>query len=190
MAYTSNSVVNEALNAIGYDGPAVTGTAPSFDSSTPGQIAANVYAPSVAAVARSHGWAFTRTAASLTTTGNAAPFPWSYEYTYPANCVDLWQVTPASLTDPYNPIPVDWARGIALVSSVQTSVIWTNVQNAHAVYNGNPLESTWDPLFHQAVVNYLAYRFAVANLGKPDLCQMYIEQFGQMAQVAATRDDQ
>ncbi len=190
MTYTSTSVVNEALAAIGYDGAPVTGAAPNFDSSIPGIIAAEVYSPCVEAVARAHQWSFARTTAALSATGNAAPFPWSYEYAFPAYCVDVWQLSPSSITDRFNPTPVTWARGISVVSGVQSSVIWTNLASARAVFNGNPHESAWDSIFHQSVVNYLAHRFAIANLGKPDLMAAYLEEWGQTMQLGIGRDDQ
>lgn len=190
MAATSQQVVNEALNLIGYDGPAITGVAPTFDSSTAGLVAANVYAPSVAAVARAHAWSFARTVAALVATGNTAPFPWSFEYAFPANCVDVWQVTPQSIVDSNNPAPTAWARGTRVVGGNAVSVIWASGSPANAVFNSNPPESTWDPIFRQAVVDYLAHRFAIANLGKPDLQASYLEEFGQKMQIGMQRDDQ
>jgi hypothetical protein len=187
---TSTQVVNEALNYIGYDGPAVSGVAPNFDSSNPGQIAQNVYAAAVAAAGRMNNWDFPRTFARLGLSGNNAPWPWAYEYDYPANCVEIWQITPLSgPSDPNNPIPVTWARGIAQVSNVQSSVIWTDQQYACAFFNGNPLEATWDALFRALVVRYLASAFAMANLGKPDVAQSYFDSVGGMLQIGAARTD-
>src|SRR5271165_2273917 len=123
MATTSQDVVNEALAWIGYDGFPVSGPAPNFDSSTPGQIAQRTYPYAVAAVSRINSWSFPRTVATLVVTGNTAPFPWPYEYGFPANCIDVWQLMPTSLADHNNPVPVAWARGISIVSSVQSSVI-------------------------------------------------------------------
>ena len=187
-AGTSQNVVNEALALIGYDGFPVSGPAPNFDNSVPGKIAQAVYPYAVAAVARINSWSFPRTVATLAATGNAAPFPWSVEYGFPAGCIDVWQI--ASPSDgPNNPIPRSWARGVATVSLVQSSVIWTNLSPAVAIYNSNPLESAWDQLFWETVVTYLAARFALADLGKPDLGAFYIEQWRQMIPLAAERTD-
>ena len=187
----STNVVNEALNCIGFDGSPVTGVSPNFDTSTAGQVAAKSYAPIVAAVARMLDWDFTRTTSVLSLSGNPAPAPWvgGFEYLYPANCAQLWQLLP-SVTGPlFNPTPVTWSRGIATVSSVQASVIWTYLASAWATFDGNPLEQTWDSLFRQSVVNLLAVRFANAALGKPDMATFYTETFGPMLQLSRDRMD-
>jgi hypothetical protein len=185
----SSAVVNEALYLIGFDGPAVTGAAPNFDSSTAGQAAATLYATAVEAVARMHAWDFARTSSILSLTGNLAPFPWAYEYNFPANCVQVWQLAPASLCDANNPYPINWLRGAAVVNSVMSSVIWSDTPNAQAIFNGNPIESAWDPLFRADVVRYLASEFSIALLGKPDLAQGLMGQVGEMTQVGASRSD-
>jgi hypothetical protein len=190
MASTSQDVANEALSLIGYDGFPISGPAPNFDGSAPGQIAQRTYPYAVAAVGRLNAWSFPRTSAALVVTGNVAPFPWSYEYGFPANCIDVWQLSPTSLVDPNTPLPITWARGISIVSAVQVSVLWSNLSPARAIFNGNPLESTWDPLFRETVVRYLAAEFAVAGLGKPDLMAAYVEQWRQLVPAAVERTDQ
>jgi hypothetical protein len=182
----SADLVNESLQLIGFDGPPVTGTAPNFDTSTAGQSAALIYAPSIAAVARMNNWDFARTTVALVLTGNPAPFPWSFEYAFPANCVQIWQIIPPSLADPLNPVPTNWVRG-AIQNSI--SVIWANLANAVAVFNGNPIETTWDPIFRSTVVRYLAAEFAIGLLGKPDLAQSLFEEVGTMVQLGAARVD-
>lgn len=189
MATTSTDVCNEALAWIGYDGNAVTGVAPNFDSSTPGKVAQRTYPYAVAAVGRLNSWSFPRTVAELQVAG-VAPFPWAFQYLFPQNCIDVWQLAPGTLADFNNPIPVSWARGIAVIANVQSSVIWSNVAGAQAIFNSNPLEQTWDPLFRESVVSYLAARFGIANLGKPDLAAMYIEQWRQLIPAVAERTDQ
>lgn len=187
----SADVVNEALQLIGYDGPAVTGAAPNFDTSTAGQAAAELYAPAVAAVARMHSWDFARTSAVLTLTGNTPPFPWTFEYAFPENCVQVWQlVRPmADVLTPFDPTPQEWVRAANIVDGVQVSVIWANLANASLIFNGDPVESAWDPLFRAAVVRYLGSEFAVALLGKPDLSMSLFEQVGTLTQLGATRAD-
>lgn len=187
---TSQDVANEALTLIGYDGFPISAPAPSFDSSTPGQIAQATYPYAVAAVGRLNAWSFPRTFVDLVVTGNVAPFPWTFEYGFPTGCIDVWQLVPDSLVDSFNPAPIAWVRGVAVISSVQSSVIWTNLLNADAIINSNPPEAVWDPLFRETVVRYLAAEFAIAGLGKPDLAQMYVEQWRQMIPLAAERSDQ
>ena len=126
MAVTSNSIANQAIQLMGGNQPLVTGNAPTFDSSTNGVALQQLYVPTVRTVMRQFSWDFTRTIASLTTTGNTAPFPWSYEYSYPTNAVQIWQICPSSLTDSNDPLPVNWVVGNNVVSSNTVRVIWTN----------------------------------------------------------------
>lgn len=187
---TSQDVANEALVLIGYDGFPISAPAPNFDSSVPGKIAQKTYAPAVAAIARLNSWSFARTDAQLALTGNTAPFPWAFEYGFPINCIDVWQLRPAILADLNNPVPYSWVRGVSVVASVQAPVIWANLAGAFAVFNGNPAEQTWDPLFRADVVSYLASEFAMANLGKPDMAEFYMEKWQKMIPAATERTDQ
>ena len=180
-------VVNEALALVGFDGAPVTGNAPSFDSSTSGKIASRIYVPAVQAVARQFEWDFSRQIASLSLSGNAAPFPWSYEYLYPALAVQLWQVTPPSLTDANDPKPVNFVVGNAQVASVSTKVIWSNLASAVAVFANQPGPNVWDPAFREAVVRLLASEMAVAIAGKPDTARDLFEQSGSFAGIGAGR---
>lgn len=189
MASSSTQVVNEALQLIGYDGPQVTGVSPTFDTSTAGKTAALYYVSGVTAVARMHGWDFARTVQTMSLSGNAAPFPWSYEYLYPANCAQFLEISPPTIADPNNPVPYDKARGVSIVSGIQVSVIWANFSPAVGIFTGLPLESTWDGLFEADVIRYLASQFAMANLGKPETAQNYFESVGVMTQTGASRSD-
>lgn len=190
VAQTSQNVANEALALIGYDGFPISAPGPDFDTSVPGAIAHRVYPFAVAACARLTAWSYARTVSSLTLTGNVAKFPWAFEYAFPDNCIDVWQLCPDTLVDQNNPVPIAWARGVNLVASVQASVIWTNINPARAIFNGNPLEPTWDPLFREAVVSYLAAEFAMANLGKPDMAEFYMDKWQKLIPAATARTDQ
>lgn len=189
MAASSTQVVNEALQLIGYDGPAVTGVSPNFDTSTAGKSAAVFYVPAVMAVSRMHGWDFARTVATMALTGNVAPFPWSFEYLYPSNCAQFLEISPPTIADPNNPVPYDKARGTSIVGGNQISVIWANIASAVGIYTGLPVETTWDGLFEADVIRYLASQFAMANLGKPDTAQTYFEAVGALTQAGAGRSD-
>ena len=184
---TDVDVVNEALGIIGFDGALVTGAAPSFDTSIAGKNAARLYVPCVQAVARQFEWDFARHVDSLALSGNAAPFPWLYEYAYPTFAVQVWQVAPPSLADPNNPLPIEHAVGFALVASVATKVIWTNQQSAKAVYNGLPPVSVWDAGFRAAVVRLLSSEFAMAGPGKPEAAQSAMEAYGAFVGAASER---
>lgn len=190
MAVTSADIVNQALLFMGGDQPPVTGVAPAFDTSPAGQAAARLYAPCVATIARKFGWDFARSTVALTLSGNVAPLPWAYEYSYPAG-VQVWQLMPsaAGQTDPNNPLPVNWVVANNVVNGAQARVIQTNLANAFAVYNGNPNENTWDSLFREAVARLLASEMAMAIAGKPDTSKEMLESAGQFEATGEERRD-
>jgi hypothetical protein len=185
---TSTDVANQALQLIGGNQPAVTGVAPTFDDSTAGKALQTLYAPCVATIARQWEWDMARNVVSLTASGNTPPVGWAYEYVYPSNGIEVWQITPAEFTDPNDPLPTNWVVGNALKAGVQTKVIWTNVVNAQAVYNNNPTEDLWDAGFREAVVRLLASELALALFGKPDVGDFYLENAGKFLSSAEARD--
>lgn len=189
MTVTSTDIANQALMMMGGNQPAVTGVAPTFDNSTVGKALQQLYAPCVATVARQFGWDMGRNVVTLTTSGNTAPPGWAYEYLYPTNGVEVWQLIPASLTDANDPIPYNWSVGNVLVGSTQTKVIWANLVSAKAVYNNNPSENLWDALFREAVVRLLASELAIAIGGKPDTATVLLESGNAFARIGETRQD-
>lgn len=188
MATTPTDIVNQALQMMGDNAPVVTGTAPAFDTTPAGISAALLYAPGVAFVARQWEWDFARTTAALVVTGNTAPDPWLFEYRYPASAVQVWQLKPASLADPNDPRPTNWVRANALVGTVQTAVIWTDVPAAVAVFNDNPDPSVWDAGFREAVVRLLASEFAIALAGRPDTAGVLSQTASAALAVSRMRD--
>ena len=187
MAISSTDIANQAIQLIGDNQPPVTGVAPNFDSSPAGQALARLYTPCIQTVARQFGWDFARNTVALTLSGNAAPFPWSYEYLYPANGVEIWQVAPPSLTDPNNPLPVNWDVSNTVVGGAQSRVIHSNLANALAVYNNAPNESTWDSLFRETVVRLLASELAMALAGKPETSQTMMQSGAAFESLGETR---
>lgn len=180
MAVSSQDVANQAIQLIGDNTPLVTGNAPTFDSSPAGVALQKLYVPTVRTVGRQFGWDFARNNVTLTASGNVSfPLGWANEYLYPSNGVEIWQLMPAALTDPNNPLPVNWAVGNTLVSGAQTKVIWSNQAAANAIYNNAPSESTWDPLFRESVVRLLASALAMALEGRPDTAAAMLES-GEM----------
>lgn len=187
---TSNDVANEAIVLIGDDQPFVNGVAPTFDNSAAGKALQKLYAPCVATVQRQFGWDASRNAVALTASGNTPAMPgWAYEFLYPSNGIEVWQLMPATLTDPNNPLPVNWDVGNNLVSGTQTKVIWTNLQNAQAIYNNNPSENTWDALFRESVVRLLASELAIALAGKPDTSQLLLDSGAAFGNLGEQRPD-
>jgi hypothetical protein len=191
---TATDIVNQALYLIGDDIPLVTGTAPTFDNSTAGKAAQQLYSLTVNAVGRQFGWDFARNQVTLNPSGNAAPFPMGYtaEYLYPSNGIQVWQLAPdfgGVGFDPNNPAPINWTTGNAVVGGVQRKVIWSSQAIARAIYNNNPTESTWDPLFQQAVVRLLASGMAMAIAGKPDVAQSMLESGSAFESLGESRQD-
>lgn len=189
MATDSNSVANQAVLYMGGNQPPVLGQAPTFDDSTVGKALQNFYTPVVQTVGRQFGWDFARNLVALALSGNPANLIWPYEYLYPSNGVQIWQLIPSIITDVNNPLPVNWSVGNTLVSSVQKKVIWTDLVNAQAYYNNAPVESTWDPGFREAVVRLLASVLAMAISGKPDAAQAFLTSGGAFETIAQSRED-
>lgn len=188
MPVSDTDIVNQALQMMGDNAPQVTGNAPDFDDTTAGQAAALLYAPCVAYVARQWEWDFARTSQALIVSGNVAPDPWDFEYLYPQSAVQIWQLKSATLADPNDPLPTNWVRGNVLVGTTQTSVIWTDVGSAVAVFNNNPDPSVWDPGFMQAVVRMLASEFAIALAGRPDTSAVLGQSASAVADASRMRD--
>lgn len=186
---TPTSIVNEALQLVGDNQPPVTGTAPDFDDSTAGKAAALLYGPTVEAVGRQFGFDFARKTVQLEVTGTAAPYPWAYEYKYPPNGVQVWQLLPRAEDDVNNPKPWNFVVANGTVDGAQVRVIHSNLDDAFAVYNNNPLPSAWDSLFHQAVVRLLASGLNLAIAGKPDTAKLMIQSGAAFEAAAEQRGD-
>ena len=184
---TSNDIANQAIVAMGGNQPAVVGNAPNFDNSTAGKALAKIYTPCVQTVMREWEWNFSRNTIALVPTGNVAPFPWTQEESYPPNGIQVWELAPAVLADPNNPLPTTWEIANAVVGGVQKRVIHTSLANAIVIYNNNPSEDTWDALFREAVVRLLASELAIAIAGKPETSQLMLESGSAFESLAEQR---
>lgn len=183
---TSNSVANQAIAYIGGNIPLVQGSSPTFDDSAAGVALQTIYPSAVRTVLKQFGWDFARNAFTLALTGNTAPLGWTYEYVYPPVAVEILQVAPR-LPDANNPLPQNWMVANTLVAGVQTKVLWSNLQNARAVINNVPNESTWDAGLQEAVVRLLASELAMALFGRPDTAEQYLSSGGAFETVAEGR---
>lgn len=186
---TSADIVNEALMLIGNNQPPVVGNAPGFDSSPAGRAAARLYVPAAKAVMRQFSFDFSRNTIALVVTGNAAPYPWTIEYKWPDNAIEIWQLSPQTEVDPNDPLPVNYVIANAVVNGSQQRVIQTNLAAAQAIYNNYPSEDTWDSLFHQAMVRLLASGLAMAIGGKPDLAESMIQSGSAFESLAESRQN-
>lgn len=188
---TSTDVANQAMQLMGDNEAQITGLYPNFNSTnrSAAGIALNfLYGTVVQSILRQHAWDFARNEHPLVLSGNTPPSQWTYEYLYPQNAVQIWQLKPTTIIDLNNPIPQRWDRANTLVGGIQTSVIWTNLINAIAIYNNNPLESLWPADFTQAVVRLLASELATALAGRPDTASMMLESGSSFESIGETRD--
>lgn len=187
---TSQTVANQAINLMGNNTPAVTGQAPTFDSSPAGEALAVLYVPSVQAVMREFGWDFARRIFTPSQTVNSpieALPGYGFEYLYPPFSLEIWQLINPLNTDVNDPLPTTWTVGNTLVAGVQTKVIWTDVVNAQLVLNNNPTEATWDSLFQEAVARFLASKLAMTLSARPDTEQSFLSSASAAGKANETR---
>jgi hypothetical protein len=185
---TAADIVNRALQEIAAQAT-VTGTNPTFDGSAAGNAAGILYDGVVQTILRSQDWEFARReAVTLATDGNVAPPPWAAEYVYPADCMRLLQVMPATLV-PNDPQPVVWSVAEVTVSGQPAKAILTNQANARATYMSSaPTENQWDSIFTEAVVRMLASELAMALGGRPDFSEKMLQISGGLVQSGGGRD--
>jgi hypothetical protein len=149
---TPEDVANVALRRIGYTTPIGS----LYEGSPQARAVLDIYAETVWALLRASDQEFSRKVATLALTGNTAPPGWSYEYLQPADCLRVRSLLPVGWVV-VNPQPVRWDVGTSVVSGSQTTVIWSNVQNADLVYTtGLVTEPDWNSLFTEEVVVKLA----------------------------------
>lgn len=190
MVQTSNTVANQALDLVGNNSPKVSGFAPTWDNSPAGKVLQDIYDQTVAEIQRQFGWDASRRVITLVLSGNAGPYlagQYDNEYLYPGNGVEIWEVQPTAPTDKNDPIPYNATIGNTLVGGVQKKVIWTDLDDAIAIYNNNPTESVWDPGFTGAVVRSLASKLALALAGRPETAAAMGQAGQQAAQINASR---
>lgn len=190
MPQTSNTVANQALDLVGNNSPKVSGFAPTWDSSPAGKVLQDIYDQTVAEIQRQYAWDASRRVVELVLSGNTGPYlagQYDNEYLYPGNGVEVWEVQPGVATDKNDPTPFNATIGNTLVSGVQRKVIWTDLDDAIAIYNNNPTESVWDPGFTGAVVRSLASKLALALAGRPETAAAMGQAGQQAAQINSTR---
>lgn len=141
-------VVNLALTRIGYGMRVVN----MFEGSVPANAALNIYGQTRDAVLRKGNYGFSEKIAAATLSGNAAPSPWSFEYTYPADCLRVRSLFNATyLADNNNPVRILYTIGDGAVKG-----IWTNAASPTLVYTARVVDPTrWDSLFIESLVSEL-----------------------------------
>jgi hypothetical protein len=145
-------VVNLALARIGYKMRVVN----LFEGSPQANAALDIYAQTRDAVLREGDYGFAEKIAAAALSGNGAPAPWSYEYSYPSDALKVRDIFDAAyLADKNNPIPLRWTVG----GIATGKVIWTNVAGATLVYTQQVTDpAKWEPLFVEALAAALGRR--------------------------------
>lgn len=182
------SIVNAALEQI-----AAQTTITALNDGSPAANAATVvYTPTVEFLLRQLDPDFARYTAALVLSAAVTPVsPWAFEYLWPADCIRLRQVRPASgAYDPYDPQPVRANVAFDIIAAVSTKVILTDQVNALAVYTSStPTEAQWDSVFADAVIRRLANPLAMALSGRPDFAREILQQSAASAATADAVDD-
>jgi hypothetical protein len=186
------TVVNESLQMIASQKRIISLT----DGSPAAQAANILYTPTVELLLRELDPDFARyTFVLAPATVTSSIVPWTYAYTYPADCLRLRQVRPpgsgtGALTDLNDPAPVLANVGFALNVSTPAKVILTNQQNALGVYTTSlTTEAQWDAVFQDAVVRRLSNPLAMALSGRPDFAKTILEQSALVAATAEAVDE-
>lgn len=108
----SADIVNRSLNLAGCE---IT-IGDLQDGTREAQIALRHYTQTVWALLRAQDHEFSRKVATLALSGNTAPLGWSFEYVYPADCLKVRSVPPATRANPV--APVRWDVGTNIRSGI------------------------------------------------------------------------
>lgn len=186
MPVTAADVVNRALELTARN-VQVSGVNPTFDGTPAGNAAGVLYTPAVNLVMRQLDPAFARRTLALTPAAGTIPAPWTNEYTYPADCLRLRGLRPAS-ADVNDPKPI--RAQIAFDSGLALKVIVCKIATASAMYTSSaPLETQWDWAFAEAVAKRLANPLAMALAGRPDFARELLEEAERAAAAADLIDE-
>lgn len=166
-------VVNAALTRIG----ATVRVANMMEGSHVANAAADIYGQTRDELLRQDDWAFAARNAALTLLKSAPiggyipptvwssaypPLPWIFEYAYPADCLKVRTVKPATFFVPnFDPQPHSF--GLENDNSLvpPAKVILSNVADAIVVYTGRVTDpATWEADFTEAAIAAIARRLA------------------------------
>jgi hypothetical protein len=180
-------IANRALSRIG-----TQKTIANFTDPTPAATQCGLWYDQVRqALLRTAPWAFARRQQPLTQTGdavpdNTAPFPWMYQYAYPADCLKFRYVlpsAPASTASAPNVSDTSWTQWqqpnrahrymldtIFDAESNPSRILVSNVPNAIGCYTYDcTVPDMFDPLFTRALVEALAAELVMPLSGNVGL---------------------
>lgn len=155
MATTVEDLVNQALSGIGY--PSRIGDL--YEGSPAAKAALEVYGQTRDELLAQHEWPFAFREVALSTNGQTPPSPWTYEYTYPSDCIRVRDVRPGPLTGgtrSLDPVPVLYRVWNDQRTDPPVRAVLSDQASAVLVYTGrvtNP--ATWEPGFTRALVGQL-----------------------------------
>lgn len=184
----SVTVVNAALEQIA----AQTQITSLGDGSPAANAASVVYSLTVELLLRILEPDFARLNASLVTLAGTPPPRWAYQYTLPADCLRLLQVTPTAAVvaglDPNDPQPTLF--GVNMTATPAAVVFTDQGAGALATYISSAItEAQWDSAFADTVVRRLANPLAMALSGRPDFARELLEQAIRSEQSSHASDD-
>ena len=176
-------IINRSLTEIAARQP-ISGSPPTYDNSAAAVAAVQLYQPAVETLLRQQDFEFARTVAPLAVQAGTPPLGWAFQYTYPATCLRVRQIVPATF-DPFDPQPVVWDVGT--VSGVR--VVWVNEASAQIGITTNAItENEWDSLFTEQMVRYLGSMLAMPVGGRPDFSREMLGQAGGLGEAGRDRD--
>ena len=183
---TAATIVNQALQQIAAQAT-VSGVNPAFDGSAAGNAAGILYQPAVQLLLRQTDYEFSRMDAALALSP-VIPYPWSYAYLYPSDCLKIRSVKPATW-DLNDPPPVRWTEMEASVGGIPTRIIGCNIIGAVLTYTtANVSEGEFDSIFQETLVRLLASELVMALSGRPDFSGKLLEQSGGLVGQGPGRD--
>ncbi|MDE2020473.1 MAG: hypothetical protein KGJ13_09080 [Patescibacteria group bacterium] len=205
MTFSVNSpadMVNLALRRIGY-APRVGNL---FDGSRAANAALDIYGQTRDGLLRAGTWGFAERNVSLTLLKQAPalpggghgytpglpwsntypPLPWLYEYTYPADCLEVRAVKPVPFFVPnFDPQPHVFSVENDSGYSPPQKVILCNVESAACVYTGRITDpTTWEVDFVEALADQLGQSLAPL-LKDLNVTQLAAKEFALDSAVAA-----
>lgn len=179
---TPASMVNRALQEIAAQAT-VTGVPPVFDNSAAGLAAGILYPGAITLLLRQQDYEFARRDVNLTLQADHG-YPWAYAYTYPADCLKVRQVAPATW-DQNDPQAVRWE----VMELDGGKIIACNVPTAVLTYTTSGVtEAQFDSVFEETLVRYLASELVMSLGGRPDFSEKMLEHSGMLVGLGAGKD--
>lgn len=184
------AIVNAALDRVGYK----KRIGSLYDGSEASVKALDIYGQARDEMLRSFDWGFAERDVTLTllktapvggytplapwTTANPIP-PWTYEYTYPGDCLKVRSLRYVGLIPEYDPQAIEFRIANDNSYTPARRVILTNLAQATLVYTSqitDPL--TWDVGFTEFFITALGQRLAPA-LADMDVAKLEAQEEAQ-----------